>query len=114
MAIFGAFGFTRYGDDNEGQAFEPLDADALSRVCSLRATSSPEFAANADLSAGMTWNDYLRHLPDHRFGSGLWSPASSQPEAPGELAHLDHDAPEDRDQTPWPGCEKQRENDRDG
>jgi len=47
-----------------------------------------------------------------RFGPGLRSPPSSQPEAPGEFDDLDPEAREDHDQIPWPGCEEQRENDR--
>jgi hypothetical protein len=58
---------------------------------------------NADLARRVTANDYLGRLPDHGFGSGLRSPAPSQPEAPGELDDLDPEAPEDRDQIPWPG-----------
>jgi hypothetical protein len=61
----------------------------------------------------MTWNDHVRDLPDHRFGPGLRSPPSSQPEAPGELDDLYPKAGQDHDQIPWPGREKQREDDRD-
>jgi hypothetical protein len=112
-SIAGARSASPRGDDNEGQAFEPLDADALSRLCSFLATSRPEFTANANLSAGMTRNHDLRDLPDHCFGPGLRSPPSSQPEAPGELDDLDPEAREDHGQIPWPGRENQRENDRD-
>jgi len=103
-----------HGFDVEFEAFDLYDAHFAAFGDIGGRDSAPEFAVNADLPGGMTWDDNVRHLPDHRFGSGLWSPASSQPEAPGELAHLDPKAREDHDQIPWPWREEQREKNRDG
>jgi hypothetical protein len=73
----------------------------------------PELAAHADLSRWPAGRYNFGFLSDHRLSTGLRSPASRQPEAPGELDRLDREPGEHGNQVPWPGGEE-RQDDRDG
>src|SRR6185369_9152932 len=61
--------------DDEGQAVELLDPDALANVRSLLAVRIPELALDANPPVGTAARYDVCDLADHCLGSGLWSPA---------------------------------------
>src|SRR5438045_7264762 len=94
------------------QPVDAFDADALTDVCPLLAPSLPELALKPDLPERPAGRDDLGVLSDHRLRSRFRFPAPRQAQAPSELARLDRDTAEDREQAPGPGQEDESEHDR--
>src|SRR5437763_8172346 len=78
----------------------------------LLAPSLPELALKPDLPERPAGPDDLGVLSDHCLRSRFRFPTPRQAQAPGELARLDRDTAEDREQAPGPGQEDESEHDR--
>src|SRR5919197_1537336 len=113
-AAFSSGMTSSYPSHHERKPLDGLDPDSLAGVSALVAAGPPQLALHPDLAERTARGDDLCFLADHGLCSRPRPPAPRQAQSPGELADLDPEPTEDREQVPRPRQEDEREHDRDG